>query len=234
MAIEHERADTDSSPFAIVGLTGGIASGKSTVSAMFRALGVPVVDADEIARYVVEPGQPAMAEIRAYFGDEVFAAAGGLDREALGARVFAEPEARARLNAITHPRIAAEMMARSQALREAGHPWIIYDAALLVENRAQGWLAGLIVVSLARELQLERLVARDGGDAERAAARIDSQLPLADKVAVADWVIDNGLGREQTQAQVELIHAQVGDSVARVGHAKREASLFAAAELDAQ
>lgn len=220
--------------FAIVGLTGGIASGKSTVSRMLRELGTPVVDADEIARFVVQPGQAAAAEIRAQFGDEVFGPEGGLDREALGAVVFASADARARLNAITHPRIAAEMMARSEALREAGHPWIVYDAALLVENGAQAWLGGLIVVSLSREVQLERLLIRDGGardDAarERAAARIDSQLPLADKVAVADWVIDNGLGLDETRAEVREVHERIGARVAALGHARLEATFFAAA-----
>jgi dephospho-CoA kinase len=210
------------SAFAIIGLTGGIASGKSTVSRMCRELGVPVVDADEIARFVVEPGQPAATQIREQFGDEVFAADGTLNREALGAVVFADPGARARLNAITHPRIALEMKTRADALREAGHPWIIYDAALLVENRAQEWLGGLIVVSLPRELQLQRLMARDDGDQDRAAARIDSQLPLADKVAVADWVIDNGQGLEHTRAQVREVCEAIGRSVAEHGHAKRE------------
>lgn len=202
------------SSFAVIGLTGGIASGKSTVSRMCRELGVPVVDADEIARFVVEPDQPAAAEIRAHFGDGVFADDGSLDREALGARVFADPDARARLNAITHPRIAMQMKARSDALREAGHPWIIYDAALLVENRAQDWLDGLIVVSVPRAVQLQRLLERDGGDEARAAARVDSQLPLADKVAVADWVVDNSHGLDHTQAQVRALVEGIARRVA--------------------
>ena len=216
-----------STNFAVVGLTGGIASGKSTVSSMFRELGVPVIDADQLARFVVEPGQPANAEIRARFGEGVFQADGTLDREALGKIVFSDPDARRQLNAMTHPRIAAEMAARSQALRAEGHPWVIYDAALIVENQGQNWLGGLIVVSLAREHQLRRLVERDGGDEARAAARIDSQLPLADKVAVADWVIDNGGAVEQTRAQVEAVHAAISKAVAERGQAKNEAPVHA-------
>lgn len=219
------------SAFTIVGLTGGIASGKSTVSRMFSERGVPVVDADELARFIVRPDQPAAADIRAHFGDAMYGPNGALDREALGAVVFADPSARARLNAITHPRIAVEMKARSDALREAGHPWIIYDAALLVENRAQEWLGGLIVVALARELQIQRLLARDGGDAARALARIESQLPLDEKVAVADYVIENDFGLDETRAQVEELHDRILARVNELGHARLEDPLFAAKVL---
>lgn len=189
----------------VIGLTGGIASGKSTVAAMLRELGAPVVDADELARRVVEPGSAGLAAIVEYFGPQVLDAAGALDRKQLGARVFADPEARAALNAITHPRIA-ELSQREIARHAgAGAPVVIYEAALIVENGLQRGLDGLIVVSVPVEVQLERLIARDGLGEDEARARLAAQLPLADKVAVADHVIDNAGTVEETRAQVARV-----------------------------
>lgn len=204
----------------MVGLTGGIASGKSTASRMFTELGAYVIDADKIARAVVEPGEPALDAIRSAFGEEVIASDGSLDRERLGQIVFADPSARARLGQITHPRIAQAMMEEASAAEEAGHAWVIYDAALIVENNLHAGLAALIVVSLDPEVQLQRLLARDGFTLEQARARVDSQLPLADKVAVADYVIDNSGSLEATEARVTELYQKIDALVATHGVAK--------------
>ncbi|MCC6996222.1 MAG: dephospho-CoA kinase [Deltaproteobacteria bacterium] len=189
----------------VIGLTGGIASGKSTVSAELRRLGAPVIDADEIARDVVAPGTPALAEIVAEFGAEYLAADGTLDRKRLGALVFAEPARRARLNAITHPRVGAETARRTQELGAAGHPVVIYDVPLLVESRLHEAMAGVIVVSVPREVQLRRLMARDGIDLAAAEARLAAQLPLEAKLKVADYVIDNAGSVEDTRRQTAVV-----------------------------
>ena len=198
----------------VIGLTGGIASGKSTVAAMLRELGAPIVDADLLARQVVEPGSPALAEIAQKFGPEVLGADGGLDRKRMGERIFADPTARAALNAITHPRIAKASAAALADLTAAGHKVAIYEAALLVENRIHERLGGLLVVSVPVEVQVARLMARDGLDEEGARARVAAQLPLASKVAVADWVIDNSGPVEHTRAEVERIWRQIQEQAA--------------------
>ena len=195
--------------FPVVGLTGGIASGKSTVSRMFRELGAVVLDADQMAREIVAPGEPALAEIREAFGDGVFSADGRLDREALGAVVFADPAARARLGAITHPRIGQRMMQRAVEAHEAGAAWVIYDAALIVENGLHQGLDALIVVALPPDVQLGRLMARDGTGEAEARARVAAQMPLEAKLAVADFVIDNGGTLEETRGQVERLYREL-------------------------
>lgn len=189
----------------VIGLTGGIASGKSTVAAMFAALGAPVIDADQVARDVVEPGQPALAEIVAAFGAEMVDAGGRLDRKRLGAVVFGDPERRRALNAIVHPRIGAETTRRIAEARARGVEELIYEAALLVENGIHRGLDGLVVVAVPTEVQLARLMARDGLDERDARRRLDAQAPLAEKVAAADWVIDNAGTREGTRAQVDAV-----------------------------
>ncbi len=193
----------------VIGLTGGIASGKSTVAAVLRELGAPIVDADLVARQVVEPGMPALAEIAARFGPDVIGADGRLDRKRMGERVFADPAARAIINSITHPRIAAASRAAVAELGAAGHPVAVYEAALLVENKIHLGIDGLIVVSAPPQVQIERLMERDAIDGEAAQARLSAQLPLADKVAVADWVIDNAGSLAETRAQVERAWAEI-------------------------
>lgn len=191
--------------FRLVGLTGGIASGKSTVTRMLRAHGLIVLDADLLAREVVEPGRPALAEIAETFGPEVIAPDGTLDRAALGRRVFGDDAARARLNAITHPRIAMETASRIQGLRESGEVVVVYDAPLIVENRLHHGMNLLIVVAVTPQTQLQRLMGRDGLSEEAAEARLAAQLPLSAKVAVADVVIDNDGSLEATQDQVTAL-----------------------------
>jgi dephospho-CoA kinase len=190
------------------GLTGGIACGKSTVSRLLAERGAVVIDADALAREVVALGTPGLAEVVAAFGADVLRADGTLDRERLGARVFAEPEARARLNAITHPRIAQTSFERIAAARESGAPLVVYDAALLFESGRGDLFRPVVVVTAPREVQLARLMRRDGLSAEAAAARIDSQMPVAEKAARADHVIDNGGALAQTEAQVEALWQQ--------------------------
>ncbi len=187
----------------VIGLTGGIASGKSTVAAMLRELGARVIDADAIAREVVEPGQPALAEIAAAFGPEVLGPDGRLDRKRLGAIAFADPDRRRALNAITHPRIAAEAARRLDAARAEGAPAVVYEAALIVENGLHLGMDGLIVVAAPPEVQRARLMARDALDEEAVGQRLAAQAALEAKLAVADWIIDNTGPVEQTRAQVE-------------------------------
>lgn len=198
----------------VIGLTGGIASGKSTVAAMLRELGAPIVDADLLARQVVEPGSPALAEIAQKFGADMLAADGTLDRKKMGERIFADAGARAALNAITHPRIAQASAAALADFAAAGHEVAIYEAALLVENRIHERLGGLIVVSVPDDVQIARLRARDDLDEEGARARVSAQLPLASKVAVADWVVDNGGSVEHTRAEVERIWRAIQEQAA--------------------
>jgi len=189
----------------VVGLTGGIASGKSTVARLFGALGVPVVDADAVARDIVAPGSEALREIAAAFGGAVIVD-GALDRAALGARVFADPDARRRLEAITHPRIAAESGRRLASALAGGAPYALYEAALLVENGAYKMFPALVVVTAPEDVQRARIAARDGLDAAQAQARIAAQAPVAAKVAVADWVIENAGDLAALEARVRAVH----------------------------
>jgi len=195
----------------IVGLTGGIASGKSTVSAMFRELGVLVIDADVVAREVVRPGSDALRDIEEEFGASVILPSGELDRDALGKIIFGDPLARAQLNGFTHPRIAMEMMRQAAEAGAAGHSFVIYDAALIVENGLHHALGGLIVVAVSPDTQLARIQARDGLSAEDAQKRIDAQLPLSKKIEVADWVIDNDGTLDETRSQVLDVYHQLRD-----------------------
>jgi dephospho-CoA kinase len=188
----------------VYGLTGGIASGKSTVTSMFRDRGIPVIDADQLAREVVEPGQPALAEIEKRFPGSI-GADGRLDRAKLGALVFQDAEARAALSKITHPRIQALAIERTSTLAQTGAPVAIYDAALLIENKIHEALDGVILVSLAEDVQLQRLMARNGYSETEAKQRIASQMPLEQKRPFATWVIDNGGSLDETRAQVDHV-----------------------------
>ena len=189
----------------VIGLTGGIASGKSTVARMLAERGAAIVDADLLARQIVEPGQPALAELVARFGAAILTPGGELDRKRLGAIAFADPVARADLGRITHPRIAAASAAAIATYADAGASVVFYEAALLVENRAHLGLAGLVVVSVTAETQHARLVARDGMTPDEATSRITAQAPLADKLAAATWVIENHGDREALAAEVDRV-----------------------------
>ncbi len=191
----------------LFGLTGGIATGKSTVSAMFREAGVPVIDADELAREVVEPGQPALAQIAARFPG-VLTPEGRLDRGRLGERIFSDPAERAALGAITHPRIQALSLERTQALAAAGARVALYDAALLIENKLHEVLDGVILIACPPEVQLARLRARNGLTETQAKERIASQMSLEQKRPFATWIIDNGGTLLATRAQVQQVISQ--------------------------
>jgi dephospho-CoA kinase len=193
----------------VIGLTGGIASGKSTVARMLHELGAAIVDADQLARDVVAPGQPALAELVARFGPVILTAEGELDRKRLAAIAFSDPEARADLGRITHPRIAAASQRAIADWADAGANVVFYEAALLVENRAYSHLAGLIVVSVPPEVQEARVLARDGITAEEARARIAAQAPLEAKLAAANWVIENAGDRNALQAEVTRVVALI-------------------------
>lgn len=199
----------DTQDFAMVGLTGSIASGKSLVAGYLVELGAPLVDADILAREIVEPGEPAWEDIQRRFGAQVFHPDQTLNRQALGALIFSDAQARRDLEAITHPRIAQRLMENAARYRMAGEPWMVYDAALLVENQAHKWLNALIVVAVDPAVQLERLMRRDGSTPEAARQRIASQMPAAEKIALADFVIDNNGTRDETRAQVEEIYQQL-------------------------
>ena len=199
-------ADVQNRTAPTVGLTGGIASGKSTIARFLRELGVAIVDADQIAREVVAKGSDGLAEVVHAFGTDVVDAAGELDRKKLGAIVFGDDAARARLNGITHPRIAQLSHQRIAALAATDVPYVVYEAALLVENGLQHGFPALIVVAVSEATQLQRLIARDGVSEEEARARLAAQLPLARKVAVATHVIDNDGSVEAARARVLEVH----------------------------
>ncbi len=192
-----------------IGLTGGIASGKSSVARLFAELGVAVVDADALAREVVAKGSSGLAEVVASFGGEVLAADGGLHRERLGSIVFRDPAARLRLNAITHPRIAQLSADRILQAHTGAAPYVLYEAALLVETGAQKGMDALVVVAADAELQVKRLMQRDGWSESDARARIAAQLPLADKVAVADYVIHNDGELDALRARCAEVHREI-------------------------
>lgn len=193
----------------VFGLTGGIGCGKSTVAQLLAARGVAMVDADQVARDVVAPGTEGLAEVVRAFGAEVLLPDGALDRKALASRVFADEARRRTLNAITHPRIAAESAARMMALGAAGARWCLYEAALLVENNIHRTLAGLIVVTAQPAVQRARVMARDNATAADADARVAAQLPLARKVAQATHVVDNSAGRERLAERVAELYAEL-------------------------
>jgi dephospho-CoA kinase len=198
----------------VIGLTGGIGTGKSTVAGMLRELGFPVMDADVMSRRLVEAGLPAHAEI-AKLWPQVLAGDGSIDRKRLAALVFRDAQARAQLEAILHPRIRETMAEEACALAAAGHRLAFFEAALLVETGSYKDLAGLIVVVADEAKQIERILARDRGSRESALSRIRAQLPVAEKARVADHIVDNNDGLAETWAQVVRIVQKLQDLPAR-------------------
>jgi dephospho-CoA kinase len=189
----------------VFGLTGGLASGKGVVSARFAARGVPVINADELARDVVRPGTPGLAAIAAEFGAEVIAQNGELERRRLGQRVFGDPAARKRLEAITHPRIHAAMAERVAELAARGEALACYEAPILVELGRADAVRPLVVVAADTETQVARAMQRDGLPEAEVRARIAAQLPLEEKVRVADYVIHNDGQLEETRAAADRV-----------------------------
>lgn len=204
--------------FLLVGLTGSIATGKSTVSRMFAHLGARVLDADLLAREVVMPGQPAYLKIVEEFGQGVVQDDGTLDRKALGAIVFAEPARRKRLEEITHPAIAARQQRILSVLdEEAFEGIVIWDVALLFETGGVARMDRVVVVATDPETELARLMSRDGMAEADARARIASQMPVAEKAKRAHYVIDNSGDRALTEHQVKVVYeALLGELAARL------------------
>ena len=193
--------------FLLVGLTGGIGTGKSTVSRFFRDLGCLIIDADLLAREVVEPGQPAYDRIVAEFGKGILQEEGLIDRKKLGALVFADADKRKRLESFTHPEIVARRGVILAELEAEGFDGIaIVDAALLFETGAAKNMDRLVVVAADEATEIRRLMLRDDIAEEEARRRIRSQMPLSEKVKQAHYVIDNSGTREEAERQVREVH----------------------------
>lgn len=189
-----------------IGLTGGIACGKSTVSAMLTELGAHIVDADRVAREVVLPGEPALQAIVEKFGQAVLSEDGTLNRPVLGSIVFGQAERLRELEAITHPAIRKRMREQmEQAERLEADPIVVADIPLLYETGQQSSYAGVIVVYVPHEVQRERLMNRNGLAAEEAERRIGLQMDIEKKRSMADWVIDNSGTLEETRKQVQQL-----------------------------
>jgi len=203
----------------VVGLSGGIGTGKSSVARLFAEAGAVVIDADAIVHELQAPGTSLLAEIAEAFGPEVLRADGSLDRERLGSIVFRDPEARRRLGAIVHPKVGAEMLRRLEAARAAGARLVVLDIPLLFEGRKAGTGSAALlgfdasVLAYAPEaLQIERQIARDRCSRDEALRRIRAQLPIEEKRALADHVIDNSGALADTARQVrDLVTLLLGD-----------------------
>lgn len=187
-----------------IGLTGGIASGKSTVSRMLKERGALIVDADQISREIVMPGSPVLQQIAEAFGSDILQGDGTLDRKRLGAIIFADDDKRRTLNAIMHPPIRAHMMQQMNEY-ETAYPQrlVVADIPLLYESNLQHMFEEVVVVYVPETVQIKRLMQRDGISEEHAKERIASQMPLSDKRERADVVIDNSRSLEDTEKQVD-------------------------------
>jgi dephospho-CoA kinase len=205
----------------VVGLTGGIGTGKSTVAALLRDLGAVVIDADAIVHELQATGTPLLAEIREAFGEEMLRDDGSLDRAALGQRVFADPAARKRLGDLVHPAVGREMARRLAAARQGDARLIVLDIPLLLEGRAaraRGEARGpaasdlvseVIVVYARPEHPIERQRTRDGATPEHARQRLEAQLPIDEKRRLADHVIDNSGSLADTERQVKELYERL-------------------------
>lgn len=192
----------------VIGLTGSIACGKSNVSATLAELGATIIDGDLLSREVTAPGGIALPAIREAFGDEVFLPDGTLNRRALGSAVFGDEEARQRLNAIIHPMVIRLTRERIEQARKAGAPLCVLDMPLLFEAGMEHLCDRIWCVWLPRELQLQRLMARDGYTREEAEARLRSQLSADEKAARAHVVIDTSGSIEYTKSMIPALYAK--------------------------
>ena len=188
----------------LLGVTGGIATGKTTVVRILEELGAPVIDFDLLAREVVEPGKPAWKDIVTYFGERILQKDGSLDREKLSAIVFQDAEKRKKLESFTHPRIYEASVRRVEKIVEKDPDAVVQlDIPLLIEQNLQHMVHKILVVYIPRDKQVERLVERDGISREGAADRLRAQLPIDVKLSKADFVIYNDKSLEETRRQVE-------------------------------
>jgi dephospho-CoA kinase len=188
-----------------IGLTGGIASGKTTVANFFADLGVPVIDTDVIAREVVTAGAPALAEIRTAFGEEVFKDDGSLDRQAMRKIVFADDGKRRQLESILHPRIREAAVSEALSIT---YPYMIIVVPLLVESPMKAFVDRVLVVDCSEEVQLRRLLSRDAENEEQARRIIAAQASRDERLAIADDVVHNDGGLEATRAEIAALHRQ--------------------------
>jgi dephospho-CoA kinase len=186
----------------VIGLTGGIASGKSTVSNMLKEMDITVIDADVEARLAVEKGEPAYQKIVADFGDEIVLPNGEIDRQKLGSIIFHNTEKRQLLNSIVHPEVRKRMNDQVDAAKSQGEKVIVLDIPLLFESKLTSIVEKTILVFVDRGVQLQRLMERNDLSFEEAEARVNSQMPLGEKVALADAVIDNNGLVEKTREQL--------------------------------
>jgi len=204
-----------------VGLTGGVASGKSLVSGGLKRLGAHIIDADVISREIVAPGEPAYREIASTFGKGVIRADGTIDRKALGSLVFSDPEKRKILNKITHPRIIEKIGLEIKALEaKGGDPLIVVDAALLIEVGLHKEMSKVIVVYADEEKQIRRIISRDHLTEKEARERVNAQMPLPEKLKYADFVIDNNGSVEDTLKSVKELYGRLTGAKGK-GPAKR-------------
>jgi len=187
-----------------IGLTGGIASGKSTVAQRFRELGVPVIDADEAARAVVEPGKPGLTEVIQRFGTAVVSENGELDRGAVRTLIFGDPESRRALESILHPLIRDHM---EQSAEAAAGPYIVMAIPLLVERGSRARVDRILVVDVDETIQLQRLMARDGSSMEQARAIVASQASRSIRLAAADDVLTNAGSVTELRQEIDKLHA---------------------------
>ena len=193
----------------LVGLTGGIASGKSTVAKIFQRLGAAIVNADDLAREVVLPGREAWKEIVASFGAEILQTDQNLDRQKLRTLIFNQPEARKRLESIIHPRVRALAEERIRQYSAAGYPVVIYEVPLLFEGKLQEWLRPVILVACNVETQTGRLQQRDHLTRADAEKHIAAQMSLAEKRRLADYVIENNGSLADLERQTREIVEQL-------------------------
>lgn len=192
-----------------IGLTGGIGSGKTTVADLLRSHGLPIIDADLIARDIVKPGQPALAELAQAFGHDILNVDGSLNRSLLASRAFVDAEHTELLNSITHPRIQAETARRFAAAEAAGEKAVVYDMPLLVDNGLHQAMDLVVVVDVDAEKRVARLVAWRGLTEEDARRRLDAQISDEERLAAADVVIDNN-------GNLESLDRQVADLIERI------------------
>lgn len=189
----------------IIGLTGSIASGKSTVSSMVADLQIPVVDADKISREVVNPDKKAYEKVIQAFGEGILLADKMIDRKKLGSIVFADEAKRKQLNQIVHPAVREEMLTQRDAHVAAGENCVVLDIPLLFESKLTGFVDKTLVVAVDEKVQLDRLMARDKSQEEDALQRIQSQMSIREKTAIADAIIDNNGSKQATYTQLEVI-----------------------------
>jgi dephospho-CoA kinase len=192
-------------PLRVFGLTGGIGSGKSTVAALLRERGVPVVDADELSRQAVAPGSEGLSQVLAELGHDLLGPDGALDRKRVGTLVFGDESARKRLNAITHPIVRRLSQEQFAALEQRGELLAAYDVPLLFEVGLDAVLRPVVLVAASESTQLSRILERDGLAEADARARIAAQLPLATKRKRADYVLENDGTRAELAAQVDAL-----------------------------